>query len=663
VARHTWKALILGPLPEAREIFTRSIFHEDFPTEATHVREPADFDDALAEQTPPDVILIEADPHGLDVLDKVREHYPVVPLVMVSNPESASVLIEALEKGLERYVMRIENTEEFVELLSQVVFRLLQRTVEPPSMDEPSAEQMHRYAQYHHILHPFFVVDDRERLLYVNAAGEQLIWKLIGRSPFIGEKLADELFRGLGDPFTNQLSDAFEGRESVIQYSFDRLETPQDRNVHCTPVTTSSGRVIAASISIHQEIPPEVERARTMRAISRFAGGLAHDFNNLLNVMMVQTELLGVHLGEVSKPVEKCLASMGRAVSEGSELTRQLLAVSHETLSYRTAIRLNELLEALEPRLRQMLRGSQSLEMELSDRLPTVQADPQQMDQLVSNLVENAADALGRDGSITIRTSLVAPGQPEPIPRGLESRRWVALIVEDTGPGVRPELHTRIFEPFYTTRRAEGHSGLGLTLVHTVVEQVGGRIYIDSEPGEGFVVTVFLPAGDEAELQAQTRESSGEAVEELAAEESARTTLLLVEDEDELRLPFREALIQRGFNVLEARDITSARDLIVEHGKDIEVVVSDVVMPGGSGVELVQELVQEHPEIKVVFVSGYTAEVIGDPDGELDIDYTFVAKPVSLRRLVDVVDSLVDDGHLTGSKNDRSTEESTDDKS
>lgn len=636
MAERTWQVLILGRLPEARDLFSREPFEKTLPTEANRVDDPEGFETALEQRPTPDVILIDVEPHGMDVLEMVRDHFPVAPVVMVGDPEHAEVLLEALQQGLERYVLRLQDRELFIELLSQVVYRVLQHSVEPPSMDMPSAEEMHRYAQYHHILHPFFVVDPDRRLLYANAAAERLVWKLRDRAARIGERLAVGALAELGEPFERQLQDAIDGRESVIQYSFDRLPEPQERSVHCLPIQTSAGRTVAASVAIHQEIPPEVERTRTMRAISRFAGGLAHDFNNLLNVMMVQTDLLRARLGDVSEPVEDSLESMARAVTNGSALTRRLLAISHESLTHREPVRVNDVIAALKPALESELREGQTLRVDLTDELPPVDADPEQVEQLIKNLVKNSIEALEAAGDITISTSIVGPQEVDKVPRGLENRRWMVVRIEDTGPGVRPSIQSKIFEPFFTTRRAQGHSGLGLTLVHAVVEQVGGRIFIDSEPGQGTRFTIFLPTAEDTQPGAKA-----EPIQQAPSSDVDRATILLVEDEDELRRPFREALTQRNYHVFAAADAPGAKRLLDEHAHDLDLLITDVVMPGGSGIELVRKAVAVDPELKVIFMSGYTAEVVGDAEETLEGDFVFLSKPVSLTQLTRAVDSLL----------------------
>ncbi|QED35927.1 response regulator [Persicimonas caeni] len=580
--------------------------------------------------------MIDVEPHGMNVMSQVRSHFPVAPVVMVGDQDDAPALLEALRQGLERYIMRVEDEEMFVRLASQVVYGVLEQSVEPPNMEMPSAEQMHRYAHYHHILHPFFVVGPGKRVLYLNAAAERLAWKLVGQSPVIGESVTDGPLAQLGEPFDHQLGEALEGRESIVRYEFEGVADPVMRSVHCQPLTTSNDRTVATSIAIHQQTPPEVARSRTLRAIGRFAGGLAHDINNLLNVMMVQSELLRAYLGEPSAPVEKCLDRITAAVDDGSELTREMLAISHEPLTHRVSVQLNPMIEAFEPQLRGKLQAGQRLRLDLQPDLPPVEADPQQIEQLIGNLVQNAVDTGADELEILIRTALLEPDEAKPPPRGLEARCWLELTISDTGPGMHPKLHSRAFEPFFTTRRGQGHSGLGLTIVHAIVEQLKGSIFVDSEPGQGAVFTVYLPAADwpaEAEENDQP--------EEAPAIESSPATVLLVEDEEDLRLPFCEALSQRGYNVLEARDVATARDFIKEHGDDIDLVITDVVMPGGSGVELVRECLDQFPEVKVIFVSGYTADVLEETGGQLEVDYVFLAKPVSLRRLTSAAEQLL----------------------
>lgn len=636
MAERTWQGLVLGELPEAEEILSRPVFEKKLPVDWSHVRDPDRFEDALSRSRPPDVILIDVEPHGMNVLALVREHFPVAPVVMVGDEDDAPTLLNALREGLERHVMRVDDREMFVQLASQVVYSVLEHSVEPPNMDMPSSEQMHRFAHYHHILHPFFVIGPNKRMLFANAAAERLHWQLKGETPVIGESILDGPLAQLGEPFERQLEDALDGKESVVVYDLEELGDPSERSVHCQPLTSRSERTVAASVAIHHEIPVEVERNRTMRVVGRFAGGLAHDVNNLLNVMMVQSELLRAYLDEVPPNVDKCLQSIAGAVSDGSKLTRELLAISHESLTHRVAVQLNDLISAIEPQLRDRLREGQTLRIDTQQPLPPVNVDPQQIEQLVTNLVQNSIDALNDHGEIDIRTASVDPNDGDSVPRGLEKRPWVELIIADNGPGVHPKLHSRIFEPFFTTRRGRGHSGLGLTIAHAVVDQVGGHIFVDSEPDRGATFTIYLAAS-----QPQEGEQRQPEVSEAPKQGPSQAIVLVVEDEDDLRLPFRETLAQRNYEVLEAAEVSRAKELIAERGADIDLLITDVVMPGGSGIDLVRDCLQRFPEVKVIFVSGYTAEVLEDAEGEIEVEYQFLSKPVSLHRLAETAERLL----------------------
>jgi CheY-like chemotaxis protein len=353
-----------------------------------------------------------------------------------------------------------------------------------------------------------------------------------------------------------------------------------------------------------------------MEAIGRLAGGVAHDFNNLLTIIsgygrMVLDDLGGRH--KLRGRVEEVLNAADRAAI----LTSQLLAFSRRQVVQPKVLGLNHLISNLEKMLRRVIGEHIELKTLLSPDLGKVKADGGQLEQVIMNLSVNARDAMPKGGILTIETADVSWRKEYDAPGSL--RPHVRLSVRDTGIGMDLNTRNHLFEPFFTTKDRGKGTGLGLSTVYGIVKQHGGEIRVESRPGVGTSFHIYLPVAEEAAVA-----EPGVAGEEVAAK--GTETVLLVEDEAGVRQLARTILKQHGYRVLEAADAREAIRLAQHERGPIHLLLTDVIMPLMSGRELVEQIRPLRKEMRVIYMSGYTGDVLAYR-GDLGPDINFLQKP------------------------------------
>jgi two-component system cell cycle sensor histidine kinase/response regulator CckA len=378
----------------------------------------------------------------------------------------------------------------------------------------------------------------------------------------------------------------------------------------------------------------QLQQASKMEAIGRLAGGVAHDFNNLLTSILGNVELALMDL-EPQHPLAAMLAEVNRAAQSAASLTRQLLAFSRKQIIEPRVLDLNELIGGLRQMFVRLLGESISLETSLATDLGAVRVDPGQFEQVIINLVINARDAMPGGGRLVIETTDAGDaeepgGQPECPVRG---RGRVVLAVSDTGHGMPPEVMAHLFEPFFTTKSKDRGTGLGLATVYGVVKQAGGTIDVQSEVGRGTTFRVFLPRVAEAADRRGDRP-----VPDVLPR--GHGTVLLVEDEDAVRALAVRILERLGYDLLVAGSGVEALAIATRHRRPVDLLLTDVVMPGMSGRELAAQLAGCHPETAVLYTSGYTEEVIAH-HGVLDPGLRFIPKPYTPQALANAVRSAL----------------------
>jgi two-component system, cell cycle sensor histidine kinase and response regulator CckA len=382
---------------------------------------------------------------------------------------------------------------------------------------------------------------------------------------------------------------------------------------------------IAEDITERRVLEDQFRQSQKMEAVGRLAGGIAHDFNNLLMVIGGYTEVLLDQL-KPGHPLHAKAEAIQQASDRATTLTRQLLAFSRKQLLELKVVDVNSIVEDMERLLRPLIGEDIELTTHLAPEIGCTRADAGQLEQVIMNLVVNAKDAMPSGGKITIRTgSVTLDDSYRPENTFIKHGPYVMISVADSGQGMDRETQARIFEPFFTTKEKGKGTGLGLSTVYGIVKQSGGYVFVQSELGRGTTFTIYFPRVEEPCDVLGTTPSS------LAAA-GGTETVLLVEDEDSVRQLVRETLESRGYRVLEAENGNAGLAVAAGHSDPIHLVITDVVMPGLSGHELVQQLLPVRPGVKVLYLSGYAPEAFSIPLGA-DSQKLFLQKPFTLQAL------------------------------
>ncbi|MBA3657450.1 MAG: response regulator, partial [Gemmatimonadaceae bacterium] len=354
------------------------------------------------------------------------------------------------------------------------------------------------------------------------------------------------------------------------------------------------------------QLEEQLRQSLKMEAIGTLAGGIAHDFNNMLTVIRGHAELLKETL-HPSLPEFDDLTQILIASDRGAALTHHLLAFSRKQMLEPVPLDLNVVLSSLAPMLRRLIGEDIEIELAPTGDLFVTTADPGQMEQVMVNLIVNARDAMPRGGRITIGTENVLVSDQKPL-SGLPFGSYVMLSVSDTGHGIPAALRDRIFEPFFTTKEVGKGTGLGLSTVFGIVKQSGGYLLLDSEVDQGSTFRIYLPI--EAHAPAPTSRDVATFTEVGGSE-----TILLAEDEEAVRALVRRVLENNGYTVLVARDGSDAIRLAAAHACAINLILTDVIMPGTGGVELARRVREHCPDTPVLYMSGYNDEDIARRGG------------------------------------------------
>ena len=459
---------------------------------------------------------------------------------------------------------------------------------------------------------------------------------------------ADLLGRKLHDVFPSAQADAFLGSveqalltRAPVEMSYD-LEVrgercwfdytflPQagDRVVWITRDATARRRTEQAL----RESEEQLRQAQKMEAVGQLAGGIAHDFNNLLMAIMSNAELAA---GEVSAAsgVAGYVDEIKNASRRARSLTQQLLAFSRRQMLQPIVLDLNSVVTESQLMVRRLMGATVSMDVKLSPDLGHVRADPGQLSQVLINLAVNARDAMPQGGRLTIASANIEVSGRDASKPGLKEGSYAALIVRDTGTGMTEDVRSRVFEPFFTTKPPGQGTGLGLSTAYGIVKQSGGYIDVESAPSAGTTFTVMLPLASEPATVAPVQPVFADLA-------PMHGTILLVEDEAAVRDATRRMLGRHGFTVVEAANGVDAMDLFERQGDTIDIVLTDVVMPGMGGADLVRGLRQKHPGLRVLFMSGYTQGALDL--SEIDESTTrFLNKPFTYDQLLATLQALL----------------------
>ncbi len=426
--------------------------------------------------------------------------------------------------------------------------------------------------------------------------------------------------------------------ESIDHYESVRVTKSGERldvSISVAPLRNAIGEVVGASaitrdITGQKRAEAQLRQSQKMEAIGRLAGGVAHDFNNILGIINACTEFLRDRIDPATEP-SVYVENIRKALERGTALTKQMLAFSRTTAVQPRLLDLNERLTEISKLLRPLL--GDDVEILIVPRSPAavIEADPGQLDQIVVNLAVNARDAMPRGGKFILETGAVKfdedfATQHQAMPAG----KYVLLAVSDTGSGMDEATVSRIFEPFFTTKEVGKGTGLGLATVYGIVKQSAGHILVYSEPGHGTTFKIYLP-------NAEHKIGLGSKPEvETVSPKRHGTTILLVEDDEIMRSLTRQLLQEHGYTVVEADDGKSALEWVESHPGGIDLLLTDVVMRRMSGPELAERLNASNPTLKVVYMSGYTGELMTNRE-VLKAGVTLLEKPFTRTSLLNTI--------------------------
>ncbi|GAC1631639.1 MAG: hypothetical protein NVS9B14_03760 [Candidatus Acidiferrum sp.] len=391
---------------------------------------------------------------------------------------------------------------------------------------------------------------------------------------------------------------------------------------------------IIVDITERKQLETQLQQSRRMEAVGRLAGGIAHDFNNLLTIIKGYTEL-AMQRKDLAGAVRADIERIDDASERAAGLVRQLLAFSRKQVLQPKNLDLNAIVLGLEKLLRRLIGEDIEMKTMVSAGLGTIKADPAQVEQVLMNLVVNARDAMPSGGKMMVETSNVDLDRTYASEHvSVKPGKYVMLAVTDTGMGMSPETVAHIFEPFFTTKSSGKGTGLGLATVYGIVKQSGGYIWVYSEPGKGSTFKVYFPRVDEAaerDYRAPTKVSTKRGTE----------TLLLVEDDEAVRELTETILTAQGYKVICADGPKKAQEIAAKRGKEIDMVLTDVIMPTMSGHELARKLMAKNGKMRVLYMSGYTDNVIAQ-GGVLEEGLAFLQKPFTPRGLTEKVREVLD---------------------
>ncbi len=464
---------------------------------------------------------------------------------------------------------------------------------------------------------------------------------------------------GMGPPFAKIVPQAFWPQAEAIlsrtqdgslsAHSTNENITKDGRTITCdwinTPLESPDGRFkgllcLAQDISERRRLESQLRQAQKMEAIGNLAGGIAHDFNNLMTVVTGYSQFVLNRVDQES-PLRPDVEEIKKAGQRAASLTRQLLAFSRKQVLSPEVLSLADVVSNIKEMLKRLIGENIELIVTTRPNLRRVKADPGQIEQIIMNLALNARDAMPAGGKLLIETDNIDLdeaycGQCSDVRPGPH----VVLAISDTGTGMDAEIQSRIFEPFFTTKEQGKGTGLGLSMVYGIVQQSGGSIRVYSEPGRGATFRVLLPqAKDDTEVREQ---------ESQERPQPGFETVLLAEDEDMVRTLTRRILESHGYRVLEARDGREALEMAERHAGPLHLLLTDVVMPTMSGNELAQHLRMSRPEAKVLYMSGYSENLVSH-QGILDADVALIEKPFAEESLLQRVREILDDGPSTSS--------------
>ncbi|MBM4329406.1 MAG: response regulator [Deltaproteobacteria bacterium] len=545
----------------------------------------------------------------------------------------ARMTLRSVRLMSERFVLLlVEDLTNEKKLSRQLEKRVAERTAELSRANEKLRQRERFLASiFHSIQDGISVLDSELKVVRVNPAMEKWYSHMM---PIVGKKCY-EAYHGRNRPCgvcpARQTLATGQSSCELIPKTGPGGENAGWLDLYTFPITdAATGQLkgvieYVRDVTDHKRLEEELRQAVKMEAVGRLAGGVAHDFNNLLTAIMGYSSMLGSQIGKEGAGYDK-LVQIKKAAQRAAQLTKQLLAFSRRQLLEMKVINLNELLQDLQAMLSRMIGEQIDLVTVLDPSAGNVKADPAQIGQLVLNLVVNARDAMPKGGTLTIETANTFVDQAYARAASeVKPGNYVMLSVTDTGHGMDAETLSRCFEPFFTSKEKGAGTGLGLATAYGIVRQHEGHISVHSEPGKGTTFRIHLPRV----MEESTKDPYPSGVHEKTG---GTESILLVEDEESVRDVASEALETLGYHVLQASSAEEAITISTDHPGQIDLLLADVILPKMDGRSLFSSLVASRPEMKVLYMSGYTEDYIVH-HGVLDPEISFLSKPFTLDAL------------------------------
>jgi len=535
-----------------------------------------------------DVVLLDLslpDARGLESVTQLHAHSPKVPIVVLTSLDDEAVAVRALRAGAQDYLIK-----------GRVGGDLLVRSVRYACERARAVEALERREEHYRSLTEnsldlVSIVRADGTIRYASASHKRILGydpeELVGRNAF-DLIHADDRDRVQGAARESRGTMPLEYRFLHRDGSFRTMESFMRDLSHLAGV----GGVVVNSrdVTDRRRLEEQLHHSQRIEAMGRLAGGVAHDFNNLLMVISGHSQML-LDSMLPGDPARDDLDQVVRAADRATDLTRQLLAFSRRHTVKPALVNLNQLVQQMERMLGRVLGEHIHLLTDLASDGSFVHADPGQLEQVLLNLALNARDAMPTGGVLTLKTSN-SSGPDSPISPA------VVLSVSDTGTGIASDVLPHVFEPFFTTK--EHGTGLGLATSYGIIKQAGGEIEVKSRPGAGTTFRIFLPAAAKTEATVQPSNES--------APPPGTETILLVEDEDGVRHVLETMLKRNGYRVLSSGSTSEALVVARGHSGAIDLLITDMVMPAASGGRIADQIAPQHPEMRVLYISGY-----GDP--------------------------------------------------
>ena len=554
-----------------------------------------------------DVVLLDLslpDIRGLETVSQVHTHSPKVPIVVLTSLDDEALAVKALRAGAQDYLIK-----------GRVRGDLLVRSIRYSCERARAVEALERREEHYRSLTEnsldlVSIIKNDGTIRYISPSHRRILGydadELVGKNAFDFIH-AEDRARVKAAARETHATMTLEYRFLHKDGSFRTMESFARDLSHLAGV----GGVVVNSrdVTDRRRLEEQLHHSQRIEAMGRLAGGVAHDFNNLLMVISGHSQML-LETMLPGDPARDDLHQVVRAADRATDLTRQLLAFSRRHTVKPTLVNLNQLVLQMERMLRRVLGEHIHLVTDLTSGASCVYADPGQLEQVILNLVLNARDAMSTGGTLTLKTGHTVLQDP-----GL--RASVLLSVSDTGAGIPADVLPHVFEPFFTTK--EHGTGLGLSTSYGIITQAGGEIAVESQPGVGTIFQILLPAAGKAEEQPQALIAD--------APPPGTETILLVEDEEGVRRVLETMLRRSGYRVLSSASTFEAMAAVRGHSGPIDLLITDMVMPDLDGGGIADQLSTQHPEMRVLYVSGY-----GDPISLAD-GSSFLQKPFSSAEL------------------------------